>query len=295
MAAVRHNVISVTNTPPDLGVAEGLFCAEAALNAGCIVPAGDGDRFRRSLPIEALERTDVATTCRRLGISTVGLFADLPPARVAERFPVAVRQVHLVARGELSELPHQRDRRLATQLRRARGDEEITEEQLGFFGQRSAADDRASVVAHRVRQRLGPDAVVVARVRGGRSPDDRAVLVPWGAPESRGADTAPWPGRLCGPAPTTTFRRPVAIYLRDATGLPLVVGARGSLSATPQTVDFGRGQTRAVAWYAGPWPLVEQWWATPRRRAQLQIVTEGGEAYLLSFENAQWWLVGVYD
>ena len=36
--------------------------------------------------MEVLGRKDLATTCQRLGLHTVGAFADLDPARVGERF-----------------------------------------------------------------------------------------------------------------------------------------------------------------------------------------------------------------
>jgi protein ImuB len=43
-----------------------------------------------------------------------------------------------------------------------------------------------------------------------------------------------------------------------------------------------------VAW-AGPWPLEERWWeAGRRRRARMQVVVEGGEAYVVSRETGCW-------
>ncbi len=126
-----------------------------------------------------LGRKDVATTCQRLGLHTVGSFADLDTARVAERFKKHALVLHCVARGELFELDGQRDRKLAARLRQLRGEEDTHDEHSGFFGQRGAGDDRAEAAAHRVRRRLGADAVVVASLRGGRDPEDRATLVPW--------------------------------------------------------------------------------------------------------------------
>jgi protein ImuB len=48
-------------------------------------------------------------------------------------------------------------------------------------------------------------------------------------------------------------------------------------------------------WFAGPWPLVERWWASGRRRAHVQVLLDSGEAMLLSAEAGRWWLVGIYD
>lgn len=293
--AVEQTVRDAAGVDVTLGVAEGLFCAELAAHQRVIVPKGSTDEFRRAQSIGVLGRKDLATTCRRLGLHTVGAFADLEPARVAERFAGSVRPLHRVARGELGELPGQRDLRLTKRLRSARGEDDVPDEQSGFFGQRSAGDDRAQAAAHRVRHRLGAEAVVVASLRGGRSPEDRVSLVPWGAPQPTRRDDAPWPGRLNAPSPATSLHQPVSVELLDAAGGPVCMGARGSLSGDPVAVVLVHGARRVVTWSAGPWPLIERWWETPRRRAHLQILLDTGEAMLLTTESGRWWLTGIYD
>ena len=295
MRRVRQCVLDVVGLEAKLGVAEGLFCAELAARGEVVVPPGANDAFRRAQPLEVLGRADLATTCRRLGLHTVGAFADLETARVGERFSRAVLALHRVARGELAELPGQRDLALARRLARARGEDEFFDEQRGFFGQRGAGDDRADAAAHRVRRRLGADAVVVASLRGGRGPDDRAAFVPWGSPAGGGSDGAPWPGQLRAPSPATTLAHPVPLQLRDDANRPVVMGARGSLSAAPASVIFASPLRREIVWYAGPWPLVERWWARHRRRAHVQLVLASGEALLVVAESDRWWLAGIYD
>jgi len=292
---VRATVRDVAGVTPLLGVAEGLFCAELAAREGVVVPAGETDSFRRRHSLTVLGRKDLTTTCRRLGIHTLGAFADLEPARVAERFSAPVRVLHRVARGELAEMPEQRDKRLRERLRTARGETERPDEQLGFFGQRSASDDRAQAAAHRLRHRLGVESVLVAELHGGRTPDDRATLVPWGAPRPGHRDEAPWPGRLGAPAPTTSLRHPVTVELLSHEGIPIQLGARGTLSAAPHTMVLAQGVRRQVRWSAGPWPMVERWWQAPRRRAHLQVLLDSGEAFLVSTESGAWWLTGIYD
>ena len=292
---VRQCVREVVDMEPSLGVAEGLFCAELAARRGLVVPAGRSDDFRRSQPLAVLGRKDLATTCQRLGLHTVGAFADLDPARVAERFNRHALVLHRVARGEVPGLEEQWDRRLAGRLAQLRGDVELVDEQRGFFGQRSALDDRAEAAAHRVRRRLGAEAVVVANLRGGRSPEDRATLVPWGAPVANVRDLAPWPGQLSAPSPATTLAHPVPLQLRDDADRPVVMGARGSLSGVPAAVIFSSPLRREVVWSAGPWPLVERWWSRHRRRAHVQLVLASGEALLVVTESGRWWLVGIYD
>ena len=292
---VRQSVRDLIGAIPMLGIAEGLFCAEIAARRELIIPAGSTESFRRTLSLDTLGRKDLATTCRRLGLHTVGAFADLERARVAERFPKSVLELHRVARGELSELKEQRDPRLAKRLRAQRGESELGDEQIGFFGQRAAGDDRAQAAAHRVRSRLGAEAVVVASLRGGRVPEDRAALVPFGSPPGVALDDAPWPGQFRAPAPAMTLAHRVAVELRDAHDGPVRVETRGLLSATPTSLLFTARARRDITWFAGPWPLVERWWVVNRRRAHLQIVLSTGEALLLVAEAGRWWVVGIYD
>ena len=87
----------------------------------------------------------------------------------------------------------------------------------------------------------------------------------------------------------------MAVELRGAANETVRVDARGMLNTIPTTFAFASGAVRAVTWYAGPWPLVERWWAVGRRRAQLQVLLETGEALLLVAESGRWSLAGVYD
>ena len=293
--AVRQTVRDVVGREPLLGVADGLFCSELAARVGVVVGPGETEDFRRAQSLDVLGRKDLATTCRRLGLHTVGAFADLDPARVAERFNKNAQHLHRVARGESDELVGQRDVKLAPRLRQLRGADEVRDEQIGFFGQRGAGEDRARAAAHRIRRRLGADAVVVASLRGGRGPQDRAALVPWGSPADGRRDDAPWPGQLRAPSPATTLAHPVAIELRDVHDVPVRMGSRGFLSATPATLLLSHYARRDVVWHAGPWPTVERWWDAARHRAHLQLVLGSGEAVLLVAESNRWWLVGIYD
>ncbi|MGA7835797.1 MAG: hypothetical protein WCA31_11380 [Acidimicrobiales bacterium] len=295
LSMVRQCVLEVVGAEPKLGVAEGLFCAELAAHREVVVPRGSSDAFRRAQPLEVLGRKDLTTTCQRLGLHTLGAFADLAPARVGERFNKHALYLHRVARGEISELDAQRDRQLARRLAQMRGEEMLFEEQQGFFGQRGAEDDRAEAAVHRVRRRLGAESIVVAKLHGGRGPEDRATLVPWGSPSANERDVAPWPGRLAAPSPATTLAHPVPLQLRDGANRAVALNARGVLSAEPTAVIFSSPLRREIIWFAGPWPIVERWWSRRRRRAHLQMVLASGEALLVVAESSRWWLVGIYD
>jgi len=295
--AVRSVCEHETGLSPWLGIADGLFAAEAAARLHLVVPVGASRQFVRGLPLETLGRPDLATVGRRLGLHTVGAFADLPTARVAERFNRHALHVHAVAQGSEGEIRGQRDDHLLKRLRTLRGDEVVTSVQAGFFGEHRERDQRASAAARRVAQRLGPEGVMCAHVRGGRGPQDRVVLVPYGAPSpsSAASATAPWPGQLPAPTPTTTLRSPVAVTLLDDRECPVRVDAHGLLRSEPAMLVFSSGVRRSLGWFAGPWPQIERWWSTRRRRAYVQVVSDTDEAFLLYVEASAWWLAGVYD
>ncbi len=281
--------------PGEFGVGDGLFTAFAAARRRALLAPGESEVFRRALPVGSLERRELATVCKRLGLHTLGSFADLAPARVAERFSRDAVHAHRVARGEESELAGQRDERLRTRLRAARGEAEPSSAQRGFFGDHLDADRRAAAAAVRVRQRLGPGGVVTAAVRGGRSPLARAALWPFGAPGvvAAGAD-APWPAALPAPSPATILSTPIAVRVLDDRGANVVVDPRGSLSAIPREVRFDGRRARAIEWFAGPWPVSERWWSAGSRRAHLQVVADGAALWLF-VERGAWFLAGIYD
>jgi protein ImuB len=176
--------------------------------------------------------------------------------------------------------------------------------QLGFWGGRTQADERAARTVARLVGLLGPDGVAVPEWRGGRDPG-AVVAVAAGAvelaerarrvvaPEGSG----PWPGRLPVPAPAVVLAERRAADVLDGDGRPVVVGGRGQLSAAPVWLRVGSGSPCAVVAWAGPWPADERWWdpAAHRRRARFQMLDETGVARLAVVEAGQWWVEADYD
>ncbi len=69
-------------------------------------------------------------------------------------------------------------------------------------------DERVERAVARVQGMLGPHAVTVPAVQGGRAPADRQALVPWGErPVGLRPVDLPWPGSLPPPAPVRVVRR----------------------------------------------------------------------------------------
>jgi protein ImuB len=180
-------------------------------------------------------------------------------------------------------------------------------DQLGLWGGRSAADERAARAVTRLTGLVGDGAVLVPAWHGGRLPGDRYRWVPAAttdvidpddtAERLRPAlDSGPWPGAVPAPAPAVVWPEVRPAELADAEGLPVRVSGRGELSASPATLAIdGRAPQPVTAW-AGPWPLDERWWESWRHRrlARLQVVTADGAAHLVLAEHRRWWIAAAY-
>jgi protein ImuB len=201
--------------------------------------------------------------------------------------------------------------------------------QLPLWG--SSGDDdrlRARRALVRVQGLLGPDAVQVPVLSGGRGPAERITFTPLGdEPVPRADPSQPWPGRLPEPSPTVLLDDP--IDLLDAGGHPVRVTSRGlfstdparvtsSSAASPTLVSTGAGYSLPsgageLSWWAGPWPVDERWWgpedsaggsetirgdgsAANGRTARAQVLLDGGgPAMLLCYRQRRWYLEGVYE
>ena len=281
--------------PVRIGVSEGLFASVLAARDEIIVSAAETSAFLATQPISVLRRSELASLCQRLGLSTLGRFAALDEGRVLERFGTDGVHCHRVARGSEGELVGLRDLTISARL--ALLDEPPPPPvQPSFFGGSSLAAERAAKAAIRLQHQLGTAAVSVARLRCGHDPGERAELVPFGAPEGRAVSSDPWPGSLPAPSPAAVLTKPLGCRLTDAQGAPVEVTTRGLLNARPArcTVE-GEPRTLAVTAWAGPWPVSARWWERRAARARLQVVTEEGVGLLLSSERGAWQLVGRYD
>ncbi len=173
----------------------------------------------------------------------------------------------------------------------------------GGIGEEDRLRARRALV--RVQGLLGPDAVQVPVLSGGRGPVERITLIPLGDELVPRADPRqPWPGQLPEPSPTVLLDDPVELL--DAQGKPVRVTSRGMFSAEPAQLD-GRGQhyRGRLSWWAGPWPVDERWWdqaeqARAGRTARAQVLLHGdeletGPALLLCYRHRRWYVEGSYE
>jgi protein ImuB len=155
---------------------------------------------------------------------------------------------------------------------------------------------RARRALVRVQGLLGPQAVQVPVLSGGRGPVERITLTPLGdAPVPHTDPRQPWPGQLPEPSPTVIVDYPVELL--DAQDNPVRVTSRGLFSADPARL-VARGRADRLRWWAGPWPVDERWWHPDRttgRIARAQVLLEGERALLLCYRRRRWYLEGVYE
>lgn len=87
-----------------LGVADGMFTAGLAAHTAApggvhLVAPGDSTAFLAPWPVAALGDPELAALLTRLGLRTVGAFADLPAPAVLGRFGPSGARAHRLARG----------------------------------------------------------------------------------------------------------------------------------------------------------------------------------------------------
>lgn len=286
-----------------VGVADGLFAAVLAARAArigpVVVPPGQSAAFLAPWPVELLERPDLADLLRRLGIRSLGDFAALPARHVLGRLGTEGTICHELAGALRSEAPGYR---LLPRRPSGVGDDGSTGagiRQDGFWGGAAAAEARAARAAEQLQELMGPEAVVVGRLQGGRGPAERARLVPWSGRRlgAGGPGPEPWPGQLPPPAPVVVLEGLCPVAVVNGEGDEVTVTAGGLAHVAPARLSLDGGPWQEVEAWAGPWPVDERWWTARRRRrrARMQLVTDSGMAYLVVRERARWWLEGAYD
>jgi protein ImuB len=96
---IVEQVAQVCAVESQVGVADGVFAAGLAARAGRIVAAGAIREFLTGVPVEALDRPELADLLRRLGVKTLGDFAALPASDVLSRFGFDGALAHRLAAG----------------------------------------------------------------------------------------------------------------------------------------------------------------------------------------------------
>lgn len=167
----------------------------------------------------------------------------------------------------------------------------------GGLGEEDRLRARRALV--RVQGLLGPEAVQVPVLSGGRGPAERITLTPLGdEPVPRADPALPWPGQLPDPSPAVLLDDPVELL--DGQGDPVRVTNRGLFSADPVRMVGGvPGRGERLRWWAGPWPVDERWWdpgsGAAGRTARAQVLLEDERAFLLCYRQRRWYLEGGYE
>ncbi len=178
--------------------------------------------------------------------------------------------------------------------------------QLPLWGSSGDEDRlRARRALVRVQGLLGPEAVQVPVLSGGRGPAERITFTALGdEPVPQSDPTQPWPGQLPEPSPVVLLDDPVEVL--DAEGKPVRVTHRGLFSSDPVRLE-SPGHGGDLSWWTGPWPVDERWWDPERKpvgrtaRAQVLVAAdragedEVGRAMLLCYRQSRWYVEGIYE
>jgi protein ImuB len=81
------------------GIADGIFAAMLAARAGRIVAPGETSGFLAGMDVATLDRPDLTSLLRRLGMRTLADFAALPAGDVLSRFGFDAAYAHRLAAG----------------------------------------------------------------------------------------------------------------------------------------------------------------------------------------------------
>jgi protein ImuB len=167
----------------------------------------------------------------------------------------------------------------------------------GGIGEEDRLRARRALV--RVQGLLGPEAVQVPVLSGGRGPAERITFTPLGdEPVPRADPGQPWPGQLPEPSPTVLLDD--SVELLDVDGNPVRVTGRGLFSADPSRLA-ALGRDGRLSWWAGPWPVDERWWDPDQvkaaRTARAQVLLDGdpAQALLLCYRQRRWYVEGIYE
>jgi protein ImuB len=113
-----------------LGIADGPFAATMAARRGCIVPRGASRAFLAPFAIGCIGNDELADLLGRLGITTLGGFAERGEADVSTRFGTEGARLHRLARGldgrSLDVRPRRRDLAIETLLEPPAADVDTT-------------------------------------------------------------------------------------------------------------------------------------------------------------------------
>ncbi|GAA2584835.1 DNA polymerase Y family protein [Winogradskya consettensis] len=101
LAAERiiEQIAQACGVESQIGIAEGVFAAGLAARDSKVVEAGRTKEFLAGIAVEALERPELADLLKRLGIRTLGGFAQLPRGDVLSRFGFDGALAHRLAAG----------------------------------------------------------------------------------------------------------------------------------------------------------------------------------------------------
>lgn len=110
---LADHVSATAGVECQIGVADGLFAATLAAHRSVLIDQGEAARFLTPLSVDELDQPDtdrgeLVDLLRRLGLRTLGAFAELAEKEVTSRFGTIGLLGHRLARGRSERPPHRR-------------------------------------------------------------------------------------------------------------------------------------------------------------------------------------------
>ncbi|SDN81451.1 DNA polymerase Y family protein [Lentzea jiangxiensis] len=152
---IVDHVAARTGTEVQVGLADSLFAATKAAHRGVVVPQGRTAEFLGPLGVHELDAPELVDLLRRLGLKTLGAFAEIPEKSVTTRFGGPATRQHRLARG-LPERPLDK-RRPAPELAVA----ETFDEPVGRIDSAAFA---AKVLSERLHENLSARGLACTRL-----------------------------------------------------------------------------------------------------------------------------------
>lgn len=154
-----------------IGVADGAFAALLAARAGRIVAPGRTAEFLAGMPVHTLDRPQLTSLLRRLGVHTLGAFAALPGSDVLARFGLDAALAQRLAAGR-------DDRPLA--VRQAPPELEVEERYDEPLDRVDTAAFAARALAEQLHERLAAHGMACTRLAiGAVTADGRELHRVW--------------------------------------------------------------------------------------------------------------------
>ncbi|MDO4762623.1 MAG: DNA polymerase Y family protein [Corynebacterium sp.] len=151
-------------------------------------------------------------------------------------------------------------------------------------------------IISRIQSQVGVDNVLQPQRVGGRGVAERITYHPCGE-QAEAPTPHSWPGALPAPLPTQLAHPASMCTLVGAQGQAVTITRDAVFSTAPAGLQWGTKRYLIHSW-AGPWPVLREWWLGEKPCARIQIVGvdthNNPQAFLLLWVEGRWRVEATY-